>query len=327
MAALLRIRPVLACAVAVLIGGSMVFAPVAVADEPAAAESAENESDGAGSERLKQWIEELDAAEFSKRQEAGIALRRAGKEAFDLLIEAAASESRERSARAIQVIEFHFRNGDEATKQAAKEALEKIAKSSPDRAARRAANILKPPATPQDEAAQLARGRIMRFRALQGGAMVQRGRSVRVSTDRNGVKTIDVKEANRTVKLVESPQQGITLTITETKNGKPQVKVYQAKDGAELKKKDAGAFKVYEETRKFGGLPRIQIQIGGFPGVLPPPAIPQRKPRPTQLKAVADKLRSSIEKLEKSDLDDRKALERAIAELRSVQQQLEKLAK
>ena len=75
--------------------------------------------------QLKQWVEDLDSGQFSKRQHATVELRRAGTRVFPLLVEASASESRERSGRAIQILEYYFKNGDADSKAAAEKALKK----------------------------------------------------------------------------------------------------------------------------------------------------------------------------------------------------------
>ncbi len=306
----------------VLLSGFMIGPGTLGDDPPSATEGSASE------EQIAQWIADLDAAEFSQRQDATIALRRQGPAVFPQLVEAARGASRERSARAVQIIEFHYRNGSDQAKQQAKRALETIAEKASPRIARRAKSILHPtpevhPAAPARAAQQAA---ILRLRAMRAAALGNGARTVTISNV-NGVKTITIREKKRTVKLVESPQDGITLTITQTKNGKQEVKVYKAKNADELKKKDKQAYEVYQEAKKEDkGVGRIQIQLGVVPGAIPvQPARPQRAVGGRELKDAVKKLEQSIETLEKLKPEDREGRERAIRQLREIQERLQRL--
>lgn len=311
------------CGLAGILLSGLLAGSAALGDDPPSATAG-----SASEEQIARWIADLDAAEFSQRQDATIALRRQGPAVFPRLVEAAQGTSRERSARAVQIIEFHYRNGSDQAKQQAKQALETIAEKAPPRIARRAKSILDPapkeaPVAPARAAQQAA---VLRLRAMRAAALGNGARTVTISNV-NGVKTITIREKGRTVKLVESPQDGITLTITGTKNGKQEVKVYKAKNADELKKKDKQAYEVYREAKKEDkGVGQIQIQLGVVPGAIPvQPPRPQRAAVGRELKDAVKKLEQSIERLEKLEPDDREGRERAIRQLREIKERLRQL--
>ena len=108
--------------------------------------------DKALQEEIKRMVEQLTAERFSERQEASRRLAEIGKPAIPALTERALGDSLEGIIRSIDILRGLYRSGDEATRQAAKEALEKIAKAENPSAARRAEDALKagakPPAPP-----------------------------------------------------------------------------------------------------------------------------------------------------------------------------------
>ena len=306
------------------------------ADEPASEKEQKADSEASG-EDVDRWIRQLDAPEFTQRQDATVRLRRLGPSVFPKLVEATKGTSRERTARAMQILEFHYRNGSDEAKQAAKKALEQIAQSSSGHVARQAKSILTPDKSKAPSGARPAPNRaaqaaaIIRLRAMRGA--VQPGRTVTV-TNVNGTKTITITEKDKTVKLVEEPNGKITLTVKEKKNGKAQVKAYQAKSPEELKKKDAQAYKIYQTAKK-EGQGGIQIQIGPGPGMgvgLGGPAgLPAQKPANPQaarkgLKDAVRRLEQTIEKLEKAKPGDQDAVKKATEELRKLQKELERLS-
>ncbi len=313
------------CGLAGMLLSGLIVGPGALGDDPPSVAT-----ESASEEQIAQWIADLDAAEFSQRQDATIALRRQGPAVFPQLVEAAQGTSRERSARAVQIIEFHYRNGSDQAKQQAKQALETIAQKASPRIARRAASILRPTPPPQANPGAPARAAqqaaILRLRAMRAAALRNGARTVTISNV-NGVKTITIREKDRTVKLVESPQDGITLTVTQTKNGKQEVKIYKAKNADELKKKDKQAYEVYQEAKKEDkGVGQIQIQLGVIPGAIPvQPARPQRAAVGRELKDAVKKLEQSIETLEKLKPEDREGREKAIRELREIKERLQQL--
>jgi len=120
--------------------------------KPAQDEKPQQPDDNALQEEIKRMVEQLTAERFSERQEASRRLAEIGKPAIPALTERALGDSLEGIIRSIDILRGLYRSEDEATRQAAKEALEKIAKSENPSAARRAADALKagakPPAPP-----------------------------------------------------------------------------------------------------------------------------------------------------------------------------------
>ncbi len=79
--------------------------------------------------QIADWIQQLNSPRFTERTEATRHLEEAGKSAFPALAEAVLGDNREATLRAIEILRKHSQEGDEATKSAAKEALQKIADS------------------------------------------------------------------------------------------------------------------------------------------------------------------------------------------------------
>ena len=237
----------------------------AFAQEPAAVD------DG----RIAKLIEQLDAPRFADRQAAQQELADLGKAVLPALEKALESENREIAGRSFEVIQRHFAGEDAAMKAAAKESLERLAKSPSESVARRAKDLLSPPKPPEPQNPQIPPG----LQGLRiGGARVQiqvagGGPNVkRVSIKEiNGVKEIEAHENGRKVKIVDDPANGIKLEATETKDGKEETKKYEAKNADELKTKHPEAHKLYDEYSKAPA----GIQVQGFqlgPGGIAPPA-------------------------------------------------------
>jgi len=207
-------------------------------------------------------IKQLDSNRFAERNEASSSLEAAGKAALPALSKAALGDSREVTLRAIDILRKHFNDGDDATKEAAKQVLEKLAQSDHQSAARRAKDVLnpKPPAQAgvlpgiQIGGAQIQ----IQMNAIAGG----QGQKVKTKIT-NGVKEIEVEEKDRKIKITEDPAGGIKMEVTEKKEGKETTKKYAAKNADELKKKHADAHKIYEKYGKGAG---ANIQIQAFPG-------------------------------------------------------------
>ncbi len=228
---------------------------------------------------VAQLIEQLDADRFAQRQAATQKLLEKGKSVIPALIEAAGSESREVSGRAVEILKRHVATGDEEMKTAAKEALDKIAAGDNAAAAARAREALTPPeeAAPAGRNFQIAPGRLrIQVRALGG----QGARRIRVSNV-NGVKDIEVHDGERSVKIHDDPAKGIKMEVTQKKDGKEVTEKFEAKDADDLKKNHPQAHKIYEEfSRGNGG---IQIRAVPVPGGVPLPRgvpIPGGAPMP-----------------------------------------------
>ncbi len=96
------------------------------------------------------WVQQLDADEYAEREAAQEKLIAAGKAAMPDLTKAAIHGSLEAATRSVEVLKTFYGSADQATKKAAKESLETIAKSPKAAVARRAAQIIQLPPKPGD---------------------------------------------------------------------------------------------------------------------------------------------------------------------------------
>jgi len=218
---------------------------------------------------FKQLVKQLNAEKFSDRNAASDELRERGQAAFPALIEAAKSEVREVSTRAIEILKHHFKNGDAEAKDAAKVALEGLVAADHGATSRRAKQALKP----DEEQNQVNPGIPGRIQIVPGARVqiqMQAGNNRRVQVRvANGAKDIEAEEDGRKVKIHED-RGGIKIEITEKKDGKETTKKYEAKNAAELKKQHPDAHQIYEKYSKGGiqirgaALPQFQIPV--FPG-------------------------------------------------------------
>jgi hypothetical protein len=317
--------------------------PVAWSDEVAAPST---------SPELKRLIEQLDADEFADRTAASERLAKLGKDAIPGLESGVRSDSREAATRCFELLQQLFEKGDEAGKAAAKISLEKIALGT-DAVAVQAKKLLQPkPAAPDPNQPQgtiiLGGGiravpgiRIARLgvgRAVPIAPAIEEGvirdvKSISVSIA-NGVKTINVDDNGKKIKIVEDAKKGIEGEITETKDGKETSQKFTAKDADELKTKHPEAFKLYEQYAKGDELKVEATAVGGFGGA---PAVPAKLPKERLeelMKRLDDQIASTTKDLEKSkeDKDGRettiaKRLERYAALRDRYQEQLKELAK
>ncbi|MBC7851971.1 MAG: hypothetical protein IAF94_00900 [Pirellulaceae bacterium] len=322
----------------------LLLCPFAIGqDENPKAESKAETTDAkaASAAEIDKLMEQLDANRFSERQEAQQKLVELGKAAFPALEKGTQHVSREVAVRSLEILKNHFQKGDDATKAAAKESLERLAKNNDAILAKRAGEILTPP----KPAVQLPGGNLP-FRVGGGNIQIQvvggaGGNVKKVSVkDVNGVKEIEAEENGKKVKINDDPAKGIKLEVTETKDGKETTQKYEAKDAAELKTKHPEAHKLYEEYSKQPA--GIRLQVGGFPGgALPPgfpalPAIPgarvgARGPRmkilrPDDLKGLQDSADSALKELE-SAMNGLKEAKSGTDEFKKAQEQLESAKK
>lgn len=246
------------------------------ADEPPPEDSGKDVSPGTGSpatpvgqqqhavtDQVRQLIEQLDANRFSQRQAASRQLAAIGEPAIAALARAAVGGRRETSIRALDVLKSHYENGGAKLKSEAKNALEGIANAEHPTASSRAEVILNPP--------QQAAGRtpanaipIPGLQQVPGRIQIQLwaaagGRLHRVQVKNiNGVRDIKVVENGKKTTIHDDPNGGITVEITQTKDGKRQTKKFTAKNADELKNKHPDAHRIYQ---KYAKQPRgLQIQ-------------------------------------------------------------------
>lgn len=307
-------------------------------DKPKAESKTETpDAKAASPAEIDKLMEQLDANRFSERQEAQQKLVELGKAALPALEKGTQHVSREVAVRSLEILKNHFQKGEDATKAAAKESLERLTKNNDAILAKRAGEILSPP----KPVVQFPGGNVP-FRVGGGNIQIQvvggAGGNVRkVSVkDVNGVKEIEAEENGKKVKINDDPAKGIKLEVTETKDGKETTQKYEAKDAAELKTKHPEAHKLYEEYSKQPA--GIRLQVGGFPGGAFPPGFPgipalpgaragARGPRikilrPDDLKGLQDSVDSALKELE-SAMNGLKEAKSGSEEFKKAQEQLE----
>lgn len=218
----------------------------------------------ASADDIARWVQQLDAPRFAERQEASRRLSAAGKAVIPALEKAAAGESVEAAARAIELLREMLDSPDSSTRDAAKQALTSISASDRPAAARRAQEALSAKETEE---------RLPRFNPMFGGGAMQIvvGNAQRVSVKTiNGVKEINADEGHRKIKIVDEPGKGIQVEITKKKDGKDVTERYSAANEEELKKKHPEEHKLYEQYGKNqGGIFRVQIAAGLQPAPAP----------------------------------------------------------
>jgi len=203
-------------------------------------------------QEIAQLIEDLDHTEFARREEASRRLEATGKACISALESAAASRKPEPSARAMELLKTFADREDEATKAAAMKALEKLAAG--DSPAADDAKKFLDARRPRPQQGPFG------IRIAQGGLAVRRMSVKNV----NGVKEIEADEDGRSVKILEDPQKGISVEVTQKKNGKDETKKYEAKTAAELEKKHPEAHKLYKQySGGAGGAIQVIAAAGG----------------------------------------------------------------
>jgi len=284
-------------------------------------------------ENVDNLIKQLDADQFADRQTASDELSRLGSNAFPALEQAARSDSREASQRAIEILKKHYEGDDTETKQAARTALQRLAADTSTRGGRQADEVLNPPPPPTVARMMFGRPAVRVARAnvrvqIPPARFVKR---VHVKND-NGVKEIEVEENGRKLKVIEDPKGSIQVEVTDKKNGKETAEKYSAKDADELKQKHPEAHKIYEELGKQqqGGL---RLQIGG---AIVPQNAPANQPAPMPPnEAQAQELRKeaarrSLEVIDRhiqqlqQNFSDRPDVQRHIERLQEHRKQMEK---
>ncbi len=230
-------------------------------------------------------IKQLAAPDFSKRQAASQQLLKLGEQAIPRLTAAALSDNREVVTRSVDILKGHLKSANEKLQSAARTALKKISAVEDGVGPRLARTALAPPKPrPQPVPGKGIPGFPRIQLQVQGAAQAIKMRNV------NGVKDIEVTEKGRSIKIHDDPNQGIKVEITETKDGKPVTRKFEAKNADELKKKHPEAHKLYQQYSQGAagniqlringqvpgnGIPRIQIAPFKFPGI---PANPQQAP-------------------------------------------------
>jgi len=234
--------------------------------------------------QIAQWVKDMDADEFATREQAVTNLTGAGKAAITPVAAAAKGKSLEVSTRSVSVLKKLLASKDEATKAAARTALEELAKDEKHPASHMAWKALEAdkPARNPGRGITINGGRIMIGGGGAGGmggivvinAQAVAGPGMQISIKNvNGEKEIDVVDGGKKIKITEG-KAGITVTVTDPPKGKEQAKPkeYKAASAAELKKKHSEAHKLYEKYAKGNGAMMGNIQIGPAGAVIGRPA-------------------------------------------------------
>jgi hypothetical protein len=262
-------------------------ASVGRADDQPAEKSSSGKSQPSAAE-IWQWIKDLDSDAFATRQTAAEMLYQAGKPVIAALEQAAGGKSLEVTMQSVNVLRRQLQSADNETKQAAKDALERLSKSQSPAAAPAKEALAPPPAPPVNQnPLALIRGfggpgfgnlqiqggniQIVPNGIPAGGLQVFR---IQANLGGNGNRTTDVNENGKKIHI-QDDQNGIEIKVSENVNGKDKTETFKAKDADELKKKSPEAHKLYEKYMNGPGVGNIQIQAlplpGGFQPIAPQP--------------------------------------------------------
>jgi hypothetical protein len=243
---------------------------------------------------VDQLIEQLDSADFAKREAACTELGAKGKEAISALEKAAVKGDLEVSSRALTVLGKLLKSSDDKTAKATEESLKRLADSDSPGAAHKAKSILdkKNGVTTNNNnnpfnqnGLMMPGGNFGGGRIIINGGMLQIGgggavKSLSVSNN-NGVREIKATDGDKVVKITDDPANGIKIESTDKVNGKEVTKKYEAKNVDELKKKEPEGYKLFKEYgEQKGNGGAIQLQIGAAQMMPLMPAIPLQPAMP-----------------------------------------------
>jgi hypothetical protein len=287
------------------------------------------ESRSAISPEVEKLIRQLDADDFADRTSASEQLAKLGQEAVPALEAGVSSASPETAMRSFALLQELFEKGNEAAKSAAKAALERLAKGD-GRVSLQAKNLLTPPQPPADPnqagivaGIGIARGRIllgrgglarvaipveMAPRAI-AAAEVHVARSISTSIGPDGVKTINVDDNGKKIRIVDDPKKGIEGEYTETKDGKETTQKFAAKDADELKTKHPEAHKLYLQFAKGEVVRAEAIAVAGL-GPRAAAAVAPKEMLEGLLKKIEDQIAATTKELAvaKEEMDPRLAV-------------------
>ena len=226
----------------------------------------------AWADEVSDLIRQLDAENFLEREKAAGRLESLGKKAVPGLEKSATEGALETAVRSIEILKKLMESEDNETAREAKSTLERLAESEHAATARRAKNALDPPKPEPMLPARANPIRIPFGRPLP--APVARANNVRKVQTRfnNGVKTVEVEDGDRKVKIEDDPNKGIRVEITEKKNGREVTKGFEAKTEDDLKKNHPEAHAEYE---KYGNGFGLEVRAGGAVPINP--AVPARQ--------------------------------------------------
>ncbi len=203
-------------------------------------------------DEVSDLIKQLDAQNFQDREQAAEKLQAQGKQAIPALAKAAETGSLETAVRSIQILQNLMESKDKAAADQAKSALEKLVGSKNTATARRAKSALNPKPQPQPAPAGIRNRAALPIRAFPLPAGLPANGVRRVSTRTvNGVKTVEVQDGEKTVKIEVDAQGGIKIESTEKKNGKDATEKYAAKNVDELKKNQPKGHVIYKQYERY----------------------------------------------------------------------------
>ncbi len=225
---------------------------------------------------IAQLVAQLDADEFTVRQQASEKLAELGGEAVDELQAAAVGTSLEVTSRAIQILEQWMSAPEPALRNQAKAALDQLAKSDSPSAARRAQRVLE---TAPSTAIANPFGNRIQVQIQMRAAAVQRGkRAVQVQANGKHI-AIEIDQAGK-----------IKMSVTEKKDGKDVTEKYEADNAADLKKKHPAAYELYQKYAERKGV------IGG---AFRAPAVHAVAPKAAREKTI-ESIQASIKRLDET---------------------------
>ena len=246
-------------------------------------------------ETVDRLVEQLDSADFDKREEACSKLAAKGKVAIPALEKAATKGDLEVCSRALGVLGKLLKSSDEKTSKASEEALQRLADGDSPAAARKAKSML----DKKNGASETGRpfgpnggfgmpmpgGGFGGGRIIINGGMLQIGGGAAVKTlsvsNNNGIREIKATDGDKTIKIEDDPANGIKIQCTDKVNGKEVTKKYDAKNVTDLKKNQPEGYKLYKEYGDQGNGGAVQLQFQGGAPLMPViPAIPAVPRRP-----------------------------------------------
>ena len=302
-------------------------------------------SDAANVEDL---IRNLDSDKFAERRAASQRLTEMGADVFDNLVKAAQSPSAEVQQRSLDILKTHFQNGEQATRDAARKALEKLAETDAQVAARAKQALLPPTenAVVDPFGNRVVPAQIQIQARAQAQARIQL-QLKRAQQPNNVRRRIAFSDGKKTIKI-EQNGQAIKVEITEKKDGKDVTKKYEAKNAEELKKNHPDAYKEYQKhmarnpVRGIPAMPAIRPINRAIParaGRAARPLQPAQKAAQNRIlealkrseKQVADQLEKlQAENDESKDQDqeqEQESLERRLEQLKKHRSQIEQRLK
>lgn len=205
----------------------------------------------ATAEQLQQWIQELVNPKFATRQAASQKLVQSGKAGMEAVAGAAKSDDLELATRCLAVLTEGLSSKSEDVQQAARTALQNLAKSENKSVAQRARAALEAPVKLGIPGGRFPGGVQGNFQQI----------AVQVN---NGARQVKVTENGKEIVIKDNNGKDITITTTETVNGQKVTKSVTAKDEDDLKKNHAEAHALFEKYSKGGNGIRLNFGINAI---------------------------------------------------------------